>query len=199
FLGRDAFDRLASQSEPAHVEAARCRVRVRDTAAILYTSGTTANPKGCVLSHEALTRGPLERARRRLASSEHDVTWGAGPLFHIGSLAPFIGSIGAAGTYLTDTYFEPGRALALMTRERVTTAWPWFPAIVQALLDHASFDPARLDALHSLILIGPQTLIERVQRLFPAAEILQACGMTETAGIYALSERADSALERATN
>ncbi len=198
FVGRAEFDGLARQVDPAEVERARRRVRLRDTAVILYTSGTTANPKGCMISHEAITRGPVERARTALKSGDHDVTWGAGPLFHIGSLGPFLGSIGAMGTYLTDAYFEPGRALALMMRERVTAAWPWFPAIVQSLLDHPAFDPARLDTLRTILLITSPTLAARVQSLLPAATILQACGMTETAGIFALSDRREPADKRAT-
>lgn len=197
-LGRSEFDRLASQVDAKEVDLARHRIRVRNTAVIIYTSGTTANPKGCLLSHEAMTRGPTERGRRRLSSGEHDIHWGAGPLFHIGSLAPFIGTIAAVGTYVTDTHFEPGRALELMSRERVTRAWPWFPAIVQGLLDHPTFDPAKLGELRSLIVIGPPALVERMQSLLPAAEILQGCGMTETAGIFAISDRTESASLRAT-
>jgi fatty-acyl-CoA synthase/long-chain acyl-CoA synthetase len=71
-----------------------------------------------------MMRAAVERARSRFASGDHDVTWGAGPLFHIGSLAPFLGSVGAFGTYLTDVYFAPGRALELMEQEGVTAAWP---------------------------------------------------------------------------
>jgi len=164
---------------------------------VLYTSGTTANPKGCVLSHEAVTRGPVHRALHRFGNGERDVTWGAGPLFHIGCLSPFIGSIGAGGTYLTDLYFEPRRAIALMGNEKVTVAFPWFPAIMQPLLDHPTFDAARLGQLRSILCIGPRPLIERVQETFPDAELVAACGMTETAGIYAVSDRTETAAERA--
>jgi fatty-acyl-CoA synthase/long-chain acyl-CoA synthetase len=95
-LGRAAFLASADKVDGQVVEQSRRCVRVRDPALIIYTSGTTANPKGCVLPHEAVTRGPVERARYRLASGGADVTWAGGPLFHIGSLAPFIGSVGAA-------------------------------------------------------------------------------------------------------
>lgn len=169
------------------VDEARHRVRIRQAALIIYTSGTTANPKGCVLSHEAATRGPVERARYRLKAAGPDVTWGAGPLFHIGTLAPFIGSLGVAGTFLTDTYFEPGRALKLMYERGVTLAWPWFPAIVQGLIHHESFDPRRLKSLRHLFLIASPTLVDEVQTVLPHCEVLQACGMTETGGIFALS------------
>jgi len=197
FLGRSAFDEIAAGVESAGVEQLRRRVRVRDTSVILYTSGTTANPKGCQLTHEAMTRGAAERARFRLGTGDYDVTWGAGPLFHIGSLAPYLGSMAAMGTYVTDVYFEPGRALELLEAEGVSVAWPWFPAIVQPLLDHPSFEPSRLDRLRTLVLIGPRSLLERVQATFPGVEPVQACGMTETAGIYALSDPDDSVELRA--
>jgi fatty-acyl-CoA synthase/long-chain acyl-CoA synthetase len=197
-VGRAAFTHLATQVDGSLVERARQAVRVRDPAVIIYTSGTTANPKGCVLSHEAVTRGPAERSRKRFSVGGHEVTWGAGPLFHIGSMAPFIGTIAAAGSYLTDAYFDAGRALALMAREGVTNAWPWFPAVVQGLLDHPDFDAAALPALRHFIVIGPPALIERIGRQLPNVEVVQACGMTETAGIFALSTRDTPAALRAT-
>jgi acyl-CoA synthetase (AMP-forming)/AMP-acid ligase II len=196
FLSRRAFDELAKGVELADVHRARSSAKVRDPAMILYTSGTTANPKGCVLSHEAVVRGPLHRAKHRFGRGEADVTWGAGPLFHVGSLSPFIGSIGAGGTYLTDVSFDPERAIDLMVREKATVAFPWFPAIMQPLLDHPTFDPRALDELRSILVIGPRVLIEKVQATFPQAEMVAACGMTETAGIYALSDRVETTQER---
>ena len=203
FLGRKAFDDVADTVPPSAVDDLRHRVRIRDVAAMLYTSGTTAKPKGCMLTHEAMTRGAVERARFRLGnggtgSGQHDVTWAAGPLFHIAALAPFLGSIGSAGTFLTDINFEPRRALELLARERATVAFPWFPAIMHSLLDHPTFDATALQALRSMFLIGPSVLLERVQTALPGCELVAACGMTETAGIYALSDRTDSVDLRST-
>lgn len=185
-VSRDAFADAAQKVPASAVDQARRATRLRDTALIIYTSGTTANPKGCLLSHEAVTRGPVERASSRFRASDHDVTWGGGPLFHIGSFAPFIGAIGTGGTYVTDVFFDAGRALDLMERQKVTVAWPWFPAILQPLLDHPTFDPKRLASLRKALLIAPPALVDRAQRTFPDAEFMQACGMTETAGIFAL-------------
>lgn len=196
FIGRDQFDRIAGAVSVDAVDQMRRRVRVRGTAAILYTSGTTAKPKGCMLSHEAMTRGPVFRASERLVTDGRHISWAGGPLFHIAALAPMIGALGAGGTYLTDVYFEPGQALMLMKREQATTAWPWFPAPMQALMDHPAFDPQELDSLRYLFLIGPQVLLERTQALLPKAEFVAACGMTETAGIYAMSLPDESMDER---
>ncbi|WP_242127948.1 class I adenylate-forming enzyme family protein [Sphingobium sp. Sx8-8] len=197
----ESFSSFARGSEHlpiAAIEALRRQVRVRDPAIIIYTSGTTAHPKGCVLCHEAITRGPVERSRYRLKAPGRDVVWGAGPLFHIGTLAPFIGTIGVAGTFLTDSHFEPGRSLALMYREGVTLAWPWFPAIVQGLLGHRDFDPARLGSLNQLFIIAPPTLVDAVQSVLPHTEVIQGCGMTETAGLFAMCDPDESRESRST-
>ena len=168
-MDRAEFDLRAASVGEAQLHAYRNRARLRDPAIILYTSGTTANPKGCVLSHEAMVRGPLHRALHRFGSGDADVTWGAGPLYHVGCLSPFIGSIGAGGTYVTDLFFEPGRALELMTSERASVAFPWFPGIMQPLLDHPDFDAGALKHLQSILVIGPRPLIDQVQATFPHA------------------------------
>jgi fatty-acyl-CoA synthase/long-chain acyl-CoA synthetase len=197
FMDRATFDRFAEEVPSGEIEAARRRVRLRDIAAILYTSGTTANPKGCMLTHEAMTRGATERATTRfgngrLGNGRHDVTYGAGPLFHIGTLAPYIGSMAAMGTFLSDVFFEPGRALDLMEAEGVTVAVPWFPAIVQGLLNHPDFAPERLRTLRSMVVILPESLMRRLMEMLPECELIQGCGMTETAGIYAVCDPDDS-------
>jgi acyl-CoA synthetase (AMP-forming)/AMP-acid ligase II len=198
FMDAASFAAAGQAVSADEVDKRRQCTRLRDVATIIYTSGTTANPKGCMLTHEAMSRGPVERADKRFRSGEYDVTWGGGPLFHIGSLAPFIGSIGAAGTYLTDIFFDPARAVDLMQREGATAMWPWFPAILQPLLDQPDFVTATAK-IRSMLLIAPEALVNRVQQLLPKAEIMQACGMTETSGIFALSDPDESHQQRATS
>lgn len=196
FLSPSEFDKAGATIDEAEIDALRQRTRLADIAMILYTSGTTANPKGCLLSHEAMTRGSVDRASNRFRSSDHDITWGGGPLFHIGSLSPFLGTIGSGGTYLCDVFFDPLRAIELMKREGPTAIWPWFPAIFQPLLDQPDFGEATRN-VRAMLLIAPEAMVRRVQERLPNAEIMQACGMTETSGIFALSSSDESDDERA--
>lgn len=192
FLSRAALDDAALTTPPATIDARRAQSRVRDVAMILYTSGTTANPKGCLLTHEALARGTVERATGRFKSTDHDVHWNGGPLFHIAAFGPLIGCIGAGITFLSDTFYDPRRALDLMKREGVTMAWPWFPAILQGLMDLPDFNPTDLPHLDKMMMIGPEALSTKALARFPDVDLMQACGMTETSGIFAYSTATDS-------
>lgn len=197
FLPRATLAAQGQSIAPAGLDHRRQAIGPRDLAMILYTSGTTANPKGCLLSHEALSRGAVERAGTRFRTSDHDVAWNAGPLFHIAAFGPMLGSIGTGGTLLSDIYFDGARAVALMQREGVTMAWPWFPAILQRLLEQPGFDHHHLPALRRIMLIAPEAMVDRLYDRFPDADIMQACGMTETAGIFAVSDPGESRASRA--
>lgn len=198
FMSEAEFAQAGSSISDETIDALRRRTRLDDLAAVIYTSGTTANPKGCMLTHEAMTRGPVERADSRFRSCDQDVTWGGGPLFHIGSLAPFLGTIGTSGTYLTDSFFDPARAIKLMKDNGVTAFWPWFPAILQPLMADPGFDEAAAK-IRTMLFIGPETLVLEIQDRLPNAEVLQGCGMTETAGIFAISEPGETREQRATS
>ena len=187
FLSRDALIAHGNSLSQDAVETRRAMCRVRDVAMILYTSGTTANPKGCLLTHESLTRGAIERATGRFRTGNADVHWNGGPLFHIAAFGPLIGCVGAGITFLTDVFYDPRRALDLMKREGVTMAWPWFPAILQGLLDQDDFSPEHLPHLSRMMMIGPEALSAKALDRFPDVDLMQACGMTETSGIFAYS------------
>jgi acyl-CoA synthetase (AMP-forming)/AMP-acid ligase II len=99
------FDALASVVDPAAVDAAAESVRVRDTAVLVYTSGTTASPKGAMLSHEALTRLADGIAHERMRLSPEDRVWTAIPLFH-GVAAGIPGELLFRGPNAFDGYFR---------------------------------------------------------------------------------------------
>ena len=84
----------------------------RDPAMIMYTSGTTSHPKGCVISHESLVRTGRIFGEQRFPMRHGDRMWDPLPLFHLASILPFNGCLTVGATYVGLEHFEPGAALA---------------------------------------------------------------------------------------
>jgi len=194
-LGAERFAGLAASGNASLAESSG-RVRLRDVGLLLYTSGTTARPKGCMLAHETLGRGAMARIRESVPDRDHHVLWSGGPWFHVASLQVLIGSIGLGATFLTDTRFDAPRAIALMKREGVTSAWPWLPQFAGALLAAPSFDAADFQEVDGFMIGWPRQLMERALDLMPRAVVSGACGMSETAGSYTMSRPGDTREQR---
>jgi acyl-CoA synthetase (AMP-forming)/AMP-acid ligase II len=200
-LGRAEFDALAQQVTPDTVGRLRCRVRVRDDAMIIYTSGTTSNPKGCVLSHEAVTRGPVGRTTAAVPFEEpreERVLWCPAPLFHIAALQGFIFSVAKGITFLTDLHLDGARAWHAIRRHRATSLWPMFMPAMNAVLETDGFDASQLDHVSSMITVGAPSELRALQALFPKAVLVNGSGMSEMTGHFCLSPRDDSTELRAT-
>ncbi|WP_203218539.1 class I adenylate-forming enzyme family protein [Saccharopolyspora spinosa] len=198
FLGADEFASLATTVDPSVVAEARSRVRSRDVALLLYTSGTTAHPKGCLISHEAISRGSMGRMTENVPLGERNVFWCPSPMFHIACMQVLLASIGLGGTFVTDTHFRPDSAWQQIVEHDVTSLWPWFQAVMLGLEGAAGFDPAAIPDVHSFSLIGPPTFLRRIQALFPRAAHINGCGMSELSGYYAMSPLEDDQEARAT-
>ncbi|HEY8341329.1 MAG TPA: AMP-binding protein, partial [Egibacteraceae bacterium] len=69
-VSRRRFEALADEVAEAEVLTARARVRLRDIALMPYTSGTTSQPKGCLLTHEALVRDWVSAGRRLTVTAD---------------------------------------------------------------------------------------------------------------------------------
>lgn len=167
-----------------------------DDLLLIYTSGTTANPKGCVHDVSAF----LETARltaETMGAGEGDVVWDPLPLFHTGGLLPLLGALDHGATFCSTTHFEPDAALAMLERERVTAAYPAFSTLITALLDAPTFAATDLSSLRWILAIGPARLLERLQEAVPSARQVSCYGCTEVGGVVVYNSVDDPATDRA--
>ncbi len=119
------------------------RTPIRSVAMMMYTSGTTAMPKGCLMSHEALVRTSVLAGRTRFRLTREDRLWDPLPMFHMSAILPLIGVFDAGATFMSMVHFDPTAAMEMLDRERTTVSFATFPAITQALLNHPSYHPDR--------------------------------------------------------
>ena len=185
FLAQREFDALAAASPERSVHVARLGVRVRDVGLMLYTSGTTANPKGCLITHEAQVRNSIALGRHRYRLTHEDKFWSPLPMFHIASVLPMLAIFDVGGTYLTMGYFDAGVALDMLERHQVTATYPCFVTIMQGLIYHPNFartDLSRVKLMNSNFAVQPPQVAESIMRAMPQALQVGSFGMTETAG-----------------
>ena len=197
FLDRASFTAAGHGVPVADVHAARRRVRLRDEAMLMYTSGTTTSPKGCVLAHEALVRTGFAASERwELVHDER--FWNPLPMFHMGQVFPLLAHMHVGGTLVTSSYFDATEALRLIEDERITFAYPTFPAITQDLIHHPDFDRTDRSTIRLVNDTGPPETLREVQERFAPAPVVTLFGMTETCGGVSWSAPGDPYEKRMT-
>ena len=191
FLTRSAFEAGADEVSEADVRLLGQRVRIRDVAMLMYTSGTTARPKGCLLTHEALIRHGANVARSKFGMSPEDRFWDPLPLFHIGGVVPLLGCIAVRAAFIHAGHFDPGVSLRQLEEERCTVAYPAFDLIWLAILDHPDYPSADLSRLRIVQSITTPERLRDLQRRMPWAAEVSSFGATECASNLTLTQPDD--------
>jgi long-chain acyl-CoA synthetase len=164
-------------------------VAAEDTAVILYTSGTTGQPKGAELTHSNLDRNAEIVARTVAELGEGEVVLGALPLFHsFGQTVSMNASLRAGATLTLLPKFDPGDALEIIARDRVTHLYG-VPTMFGALLHHPARDRFDLSSLRVCVTGGAAMPVE-VLRDFEEAfgcRVLEGYGLSETSPVASAS------------
>jgi len=168
------------------VHDARLSVRLRDTCMILYTSGTSANPKGCVLSNEAISREASNLARNRWAFKEDERVWSPMPLFHIAAMLAMLGAVEVGGTFIGQPHFDAGESLRQIEAERATMLFLPFVTFHQAMIAHCDWDKTDMSSvrlMNSCFSQMPRSIGDAYRHKMPDALQVGTFGMSEASGI----------------
>jgi fatty-acyl-CoA synthase len=166
------------------------RVGPDTPARIVFTSGTTAQPKGCLHTHGALV-AQAEAVADRLTLTAADRYWTPLPMFHTAGwtmLAPL-----ARGA----SFHHPGRftadsALRQIRDDRCTVLFPGFETIWMAVLTQPDFRAEDLPDARLVLNVGSPERMRVMQRLLPHAPQVSNTGCTECSGWLAIGEASDS-------
>jgi fatty-acyl-CoA synthase len=179
FLTREEFERAADTVDLEEIRELQARVRIRDVAMLMYTSGTTALPKGCLLSHEALVRNGITIARTNYFMTSEDCFWDPLPMFHIGGIVPLLSCASAGAKYVHAGHFDATVSLRQIADERATILYPTFETIWLAILDHPDFEKHDLSAVRLIHNVGVPERLKQMQDRMPHAIQVACFGCTE--------------------
>jgi acyl-CoA synthetase (AMP-forming)/AMP-acid ligase II len=167
-----------------------------DPALIMYTSGTTANAKGCVILNRALLAN-AQAIAERFEIPDGDRWWDPLPMFHMGALLLMTAVFSRGGAFISMDHFEPDAAFDLIAAGGATVLYPLFPTITLSLIHHERFAGMAQDGIRVVCNVSPVDVQMQVQEAFPNATLMSAYGMTELCGSAAYS-RLDDTLEQRT-
>jgi acyl-CoA synthetase (AMP-forming)/AMP-acid ligase II len=188
FIGQAAFEADARIVGVADIHRARLGTRIRDTCMMLYTSGTSANPKGCLLSHEAIVREANNLGRNRWKFNADDRVWSPLPLFHVAALLAMLSVLDAGGTFYGLPHFDAGESLRQIAENKVTMLFLPFVTFHQAMIAHPDFaktDMSSIRLMNSCFATMPESLGETYRAKIPDTLQYGTFGMTEASGIVA--------------
>ncbi|MEH0109542.1 long-chain fatty acid--CoA ligase [Tersicoccus sp. MR15.9] len=173
----DLEEALAA-ADPVRVDV---HVTLDDPALILYTSGTTGQPKGAVLTHGNVTWNCMNvLVDFDLAST--DVSLMISPLFHVAALdMGALPTLLKGGVLVLEPRFDPGEALRLIEEHRAT-AISGVPTTYQMLAEHPDWATRDISSLSKLT-CGGSAVPHRVLAAYEERGLAftMGYGMTETA------------------
>jgi long-chain acyl-CoA synthetase len=161
-----------------------------DLSVILYTSGTTGQPKGAELTHANLRSNARTGGKELVESGPDDVIMGCLPLFHVFGLTCGLNASVLAGSCLTlIPRFDGAKALSVIQRDRVTI-FEGVPTMFSAMLhapDCGTYDVSSL----RLCVSGGSAMPVEVLRAFEEAfgcTILEGYGLSETSPVASFNQ-----------
>ncbi len=156
-------------------------------AVLLFTSGTTGDPKAAVLRHRNLASyvvGSVEFG----AAAEDECAIVSVPPYHIAAISSVLTTTYSGRRVVQLEAFDPARWVATVRAESATHAMV-VPTMLGRILDVVESDGLGLPSLRSLSYGGgpmPAPVVERALRTLPDVDLVNAYGLTETSSTIAL-------------
>jgi long-chain acyl-CoA synthetase len=156
-----------------------------DPAVILYTSGTTGQPKGAELTHANLAGNARTTAETLLESTPDDVIMGCLPLFHVFGLTCGLNASVLRGSLLTLLpRFDGAKALSVIERDKVTI-FEGVPTMFAGMLHSPDAGTHDVSSLR-LCVSGGSAMPVEVMRSFEekfGCIVLEGYGLSETSPV----------------
>ncbi len=176
-MTRTEFERACRASQVAPEPSAE----ENDIAVMLFTSGTTGEPKAATLRNSNLISYVLSTVELGSAG-EDEAALVSVPPYHIAGVAALLTGVYAGRRIVHLATFDEAGWVSTVEAEGITHAMV-VPTMLQRILDEIERKRASLSSLRHLSYGGgrmPLTIVERAMRLLPHVDFVNAYGLTET-------------------
>jgi len=178
--------------QPALCADKTAAVSENDPAAIIYTAGTTDEPKGVLLTHGNLIWNTFNYSAA-LEYSPQDIELAPTPLFHTSTFGRIFTYVFNAMTAIMVRKFDPAECLAIIEQEQVTSITQ-APTMYRMMLDIWSEGTWNTSSVKRAVTGAAPMSAETkrsLKKLFPAAGFFDLYGLTEASPGVAILTPAD--------
>lgn len=200
FLGERGFegsrrwdDLLVDDIDIQALTHAGSHVEEHDPAVILYTSGTTGDPKGATLTHASIIASARAQAAH-LDQTSDDVAIGHMPLNHVGGMTCTVAAaMSVRGKVALLPRYSPTVALQAIERHAVTI-FIGVPTMYTLMLDLPEFTATDTSTIRTCIIGGSNVepaMGRRILETFPGTRLANLYGLSETSGGCVISAADD--------
>lgn len=186
----ETYEALLENSHPRKIDYNR--IDENSVAELFYTSGTTAHPKGVMLTHRNLYLHAFYVANA-LHLKDEDIGIYTVPLFHVNSWgSPHTYTL-SGGRHVILRRFDPQAALKLIEEEGVTRL-QMVPSMAVALIHCPDFQRYDLSSVREIMIGGAPAstaLIRQLEKRFPGAAVVGGYGLTETSPVVTIAYSKD--------
>ncbi len=156
-------------------------------AQLYYTSGTTGQPKGVMLTHKNVCLHALGTiAELQLVDSD---VWGhIAPMFHLADAWATFAITWIGGRHIMLPHFDAEKTMALIQKEQITIS-NLIPTMLNLMVKHPRFKEYDFKSLRVILSGGAPIAPELVKSIIEAfnCDYIQTYGMTETSPYLTLS------------
>ncbi|MBL8267024.1 class I adenylate-forming enzyme family protein [Steroidobacter sp.] len=183
FVPLAEFAATGSLVAESDLEQCAAPVTIDDISVMLFTSGTTAAPKACQLTHRGIYQTWVHTYPEAVKLQPGEKVWVPMPCFHVGGIGLTATAVSQGAAFATSIYHQAAAALRLIRDHQIEHLYPGFFTLILPVLREPDYSKAAFAKVRSMVAVAPFETHKLMQEYLPEGILtLQLFGMSEASG-----------------